>query len=74
MPPARRAPHLAGQARRAKAVLPRWSLLIAFGAAIVTYATIGIAAYLALSGVAAFLGQLIRRASRRAATMEIMDE
>jgi hypothetical protein len=44
-----------GQARRARAVLPWWSLLIAFGATVAVCATIGIAAYLALSSVVGFL-------------------
>jgi hypothetical protein len=43
------------QARRARAVLPWWSLLIAFGATVAVCATIGIAAYLALSSVVGFL-------------------
>ncbi len=46
---------LVGQAHKAKALLPMWSLVVAFGAAIVAYATVGIAAYLALSGVVGFL-------------------
>ncbi len=57
------------QAHRVKTILPRWSLLIAFGAAIVVYATIGIATYLALSGAVGYLGGLVRRAGRRAGIM-----
>ncbi len=53
--PARRVSPLAGHARRARATLPWWSLLVAFGAAIVVYATVGITAYLALSGVVGVL-------------------
>jgi hypothetical protein len=49
-----------GQARRAKAVLPWWSLLIAFGATVAVCATIGIAAYLALSGVVGVLRNCLK--------------
>ena len=62
LPPARPAPSgarptppMAGQARRTKAVLPVWSLLIALGAAIAVCATIGVAAYLALISAVGFL-------------------
>ncbi len=73
-PPARQAPPLMGRARRARALLPWWSLLIAFGAAIVVCATVGIAAYLALSGVVGAMRQLVQSASRRAATAETANE
>jgi hypothetical protein len=53
--PARPAPSLVRPPRRARAVLPGWSLLIAFGATAVVCATIGIAAYLALAGTLGFL-------------------
>jgi hypothetical protein len=56
-----------GQARRARAVLPWWSLLIAFGATVAVCATIGIAAYLALSGVVGFLRSRTVRSTRRRA-------
>jgi hypothetical protein len=49
-----------GQARRARAVLPWWSLLIAFGATVAVCATIGIAAYLALSGVVGVLRNCLK--------------
>ncbi len=54
-PPARRASPLAGHAHRTKAVLPWWSLLVAFGAAIVVYATVGITTYLAFISAVGFL-------------------
>ncbi len=54
-PPPTATPPSVGQAHKAKAVLPMWSLVVAFGAAIVAYAAVGIAAYLALSGVVSFL-------------------
>ena len=73
-PPAEPALPSVRQAHRARVVLPGWSLLIALGATIVVCATVGIAAYLALSGVVGVLRQLVRRAGRRAATAEIMDE
>ena len=59
-PPAR--PSAGRTAHRARAVLPWWSLLIAFGATIVVCATVGIAAYLALSGVVGAMRQLVRLA------------
>jgi len=68
--PARRASPAAGQGRRTRAVLPWWSLLVAFGAAIVVYATVGIAAYLALSGAVGALRQLVRLANRPEALNE----
>ncbi len=55
LPAAKQAPPWVGQVHKARAVLPAWSLVVAFGAAIVVYATIGIAAYLALSGAVGFL-------------------
>jgi hypothetical protein len=45
--------------------LPWWSLLIAFGATVAVCATIGIAAYLALSGAVGVVRRLVRLASRR---------
>ena len=74
LPKARQALPSVGQAHRARVVLPGWSLLIALGATIVVCATVGIAAYLALSGAVGAMRQLVRRAGRRAATAEIMDE
>ena len=62
--PAGPALSLTGQARRARPALTGWSLLIAFGATVVMYATIGIAAYLALTGLLDGLRQLARLASR----------
>ncbi len=54
-PPEPVAPPAARPARRARAALPPWSLLIALGATIVVCATAGIAAYLALSSVVGLL-------------------
>ncbi len=59
-PPARPTPSLTG-----KAAFPGWSLLIAFGATIAVCATIGVAAYLVLTGVLGVLRQLAWLISRR---------
>ena len=48
-----------------RVALPGWSLLIAFGATIAMYATVGIAAYLALTGVLGVLRQLAWLIGRR---------
>jgi hypothetical protein len=69
-PPARPAPSLTGQAHRVRAALPGWSLLIAFGATIAVCATIGVAAYLALTGVLGVLRQFARLAGRRQETID----
>ncbi len=60
-------------AHRTKAVLPWWSLLVAFGAAIVVYATVGITTYRALMSAVGTLRQLVRSAGRRAETAETED-
>ena len=61
----RQAPSGAGRVRKARAVLPGWSLLIALGATAVMCAATGIAAYLALSGALGFLrSQAVRRRLR----------
>ncbi len=59
-----------GRARRARAALPGWSLLIALVATSAVCATIGIAAYLALTGVLGVVGQLVRLAGRRQETVD----
>ncbi len=48
--------------------MPWWSLLVAFGAAIVVYATVGITTYRALMSAVGTLRQLVRSAGRRAET------
>jgi len=65
--PPKPATPLAGHADRARGVLPGWSLLIALGATIVVCAIVGIAAYLALSGVVGFLRSQAVRKRRTAA-------
>ena len=62
--PASSPPSLTGQVRRARPALTGWSLLIAFDVTVVMYATIGIATYLALTGLLDGLRQLARLASR----------
>ena len=59
------APPLVGRARMARAALPGWGPLIAFGTTVVVCATVGIAAYLALTGALGVLRQLAWLIGRR---------